>query len=475
MEITSDKKALFAILLFMLALVLSGCVMANDITDVPGKAEFIPETEEYDDAEYEPENIIMLEYTESDRVLDNPYTGFAVWATSSKKKISNAYSLVYADVTWSEIEKKEGIYDFDSYEEKNQFSKWKAEGKHAIIRIVLDRPGKKNHMDIPKWLYEKTGDGTFYDVDYGKGYSPNYENETLIECHRKLIEAFGERYDNDPFVSYVELGSLGHWGEWHVHSEIGTMPKMPVCREYLLPYEEYFSNVKIMMRRPFTIGRKYNIGLYNDSACIEKATEEWLGWIENGGDYEKEKGGLASMPEEWKTAPIGGEISSRFDDLGVLLDESYDETLSLFRKSHTSWIGPYSFAKYTVKNDTEKENLDDLLKTIGYRLYVSEVSYDADEGLGTITCKLSNAGIAPFYFGWKIVATAVCENGTKETLTVDADIMKALPGEPLEFKVRSSLKNVSGWYIGIHDPNDPDSFLELAMDTEQTDGMYKVL
>ena len=31
-------------------------------------------------------------------------------------------------------------------------------------------------MDIPEWLYERTGDGVFYDTEYGKGYCPDYSN-----------------------------------------------------------------------------------------------------------------------------------------------------------------------------------------------------------------------------------------------------------------------------------------------------------
>ena len=29
----------------------------------------------------------------------------------------------------------------------------------------------------------------------------------------------GQRWGNDDFIAYIELGGLGHWGEWHVHSD----------------------------------------------------------------------------------------------------------------------------------------------------------------------------------------------------------------------------------------------------------------
>ena len=35
------------------------------------------------------------------------------------------------------------------------------------------------------------------------------------------MKALGEHYGKSDLVSYVELGSLGHWGEWHVAYYIG--------------------------------------------------------------------------------------------------------------------------------------------------------------------------------------------------------------------------------------------------------------
>ena len=40
-------------------------------------------------------------------------------------------------------------------------------------------------MDIPEWLYEKSGEaGRWYDGEDGKGFAPDYNNPTIISCHR---------------------------------------------------------------------------------------------------------------------------------------------------------------------------------------------------------------------------------------------------------------------------------------------------
>ena len=86
--------------------------------------------------------------------------------------------------------------------------------------VSCDEPGDEAHLDIPDWLYEQTGTGRWYDIAYGKGYAPDYTDPVFFAAHERLLRAVGERLGADGFVSYVELGSLGHWGEWHVKSGV---------------------------------------------------------------------------------------------------------------------------------------------------------------------------------------------------------------------------------------------------------------
>ena len=121
-------------------------------------------------------------------------------------------------------------------------------------------------MDIPDWLYAQTGDGSWYSTDYGKGYSPDYNNATFRAAHRRVLAALGEHFGTDGFVTYVELGSLGHWGEWHIKTGEGLVP-MPgeaIRDEYVADYEAAFPTAKLLMRRPFNITAAHGLGVYND-------------------------------------------------------------------------------------------------------------------------------------------------------------------------------------------------------------------
>ena len=183
-----------------------------------------------------------------------------------------------------------------------------------MIRFVCDVPSDEEHMDIPDWLYDKTGDGTFYDTAYGKGYSPDYGNEQLIAYHRKAIEALGQQYGGDHFVCFVELGSVGHWGEWHVKYDEGIqrLPFEDVLEQYVTPYVDAFPNASLLMRRPFSYVDAYGMGVYNDMTGEKEDTEEWLDWIKDGGSYREPESPMkyTPVPDIWNHAPVGGEFTS---------------------------------------------------------------------------------------------------------------------------------------------------------------------
>ena len=106
------------------------------------------------------------QFQKSQEIFGNPLMGYA--PSAWYENVSEDISLLYMDITWAELEPEEGVYAWDSIEEENQINRWKKEGKHLILRFVCDIPGDEKHMDIPRWLYEKTGeDGTWYQIQSG--------------------------------------------------------------------------------------------------------------------------------------------------------------------------------------------------------------------------------------------------------------------------------------------------------------------
>ncbi len=362
--------------------------------------------------------------------ISNPLMGWAPWAKI--KESEQPHTLVYADLTWRDFEPQEGVFDYVAFEEKQQFARWRSEGNRVVFRFVLDIPRGDSHLDIPDWLFEKIdGDGEFYDNEYGQGFSPNYSNPILLKYHHLVIKALGDRYGKDGFFAFVELGSLGHWGEWHVYSTLTPLPSENVRDLYVNDYIDAFPDTHILMRRPFTIAQDHDLGLFNDMTGNLEHTNTWLDWIENGGNYLPEEGNaLVPMPDGWKRAPIGGEQASDISN-EQMYSADLATTLRLLRESHTTFIGPGGPYKVEAEGPLQ-DGIDQVLSTIGYRLYVDSVEMPLSVRFGKeirIKFSFSNDGIAPFYYRWPTVVYLFDENGkTVTTHPLDMDLRKILPG-----------------------------------------------
>ena len=408
---------------------------------------------------------ISVSYAPFRGELVNPLIGNVAWADEDVDH-EQPFTLVYANLTWAELEPEEGQFDFVSFEERNHFDRWRAEGKRLILRFVMDVPSTNKHADLPDWLMDRVG-GAYYNISYGRGYCPDYTQEALIEAHAHVIRALGQRYDGDPFVAYVELGSLGHWGEWHIHDKAGQMPGEAIRDRYAQAYKDAFTQTPLMMRRPFRFAAYNGIGLYNDAAGQPEDTQIWLDWIANGGTYDAtgEVDALVPMPDAWMISPIGGELTNGIKKTAHLR-AALEQTVSLFERSHASWIGPGSFVDIE-RGGEDQAALDQLMQRIGYRLRISSATIDTDAH--TLSLEWTNDGVAPFYQDWKPCLRLTEEDGTQHVIALNMHLVDVLPDQA--YTVQATLPTISCKVeVGILDPINDIAGVALAMCVPQKAG-----
>lgn len=416
----------------------------------------------------------VKEYKESQTTFGNPLMGYArnAWYND----VSEDISLLYVDITWAELEPEEGVYAWEAIEEKNQFARWKKEGKHLVLRFVCDIPGNTEHMDIPEWLYEKSGKaGKWYDGEYGKGFAPDYENSTIISCHEQAVKALGARFGQDGLISYIELGSLGHWGEWHVNygEGIQRIPGEEIREKYILPWIEAFPDAMILMRRPFAAAKKYGFGLYNDMTGHPQGTQSWFDWINNGGDYDQtgEKNAIVSMKDFWKTAPSGGEFTSSLS-MEEMMDTNLSETVELIREAHTTFLGP------KIPDEDYADEYKEVLKNMGYRLWISKAEIKSTRNSSHLELTWENSGVAPLYKDWPVYVYIEDDTGKLvEKRKIPMKISSVLPGEKkvtsimLETdRLNSLLEKGYRLAVGIEDPMTETPSVRFAMEALYKEG-----
>ena len=410
----------------------------------------------------------IKQYKESQAAFGNPLMGYVPSAWYNE--VSEDISLLYMDITWAELEPEEGVYNWASIDEENQISRWRKEGKHLVFRFVCDIPSDEEHMDIPEWLYEKSGKaGKWYDGEYGKGFAPDYNNPTIISCHEQAVKALGEHFGQDGLISYVELGSLGHWGEWHVNYSEGIqrIPREAVREKYILPWTEAFPDAMILMRRPFAAAEKYGFGLYNDMTGQPEATQSWLGWINNGGEYDQtgEKNVIVPMKDFWKTAPSGGEFTSSLS-MEEMLDTNLSGTVEMIREAHTTFLGP------KIPDENYVDGYKEVLKNMGYRLWISMAELKNTAKGSRLKLTWENSGVAPMYKEWPVYVYIEDESGKLvEKSRISIKISSLFPGEKattltaLETeRLNSLLEKGYRLSVGIEDPMTELPCVSLAME-----------
>lgn len=451
----------------------------------------------------------QIRYRSSDVQFVNPLIGYMQNAERSMPYTET--SLVYIDLTWRELEPERGQFDWAAIAEANHPSRWRAEGKHAVLRFVCDLPGKEAHRDIPDWLYAATGDGMDYDIDYGRGYCPDYANAVFREEHHRALREIGRYFTENwgAFVSYVELGSLGHWGEWHVKYADGLpyLPKTEIRKEYVDAYTEAFPNARLLSRRSFQ-EMPAGTGIYNDVTGNVPETERLLRELSEGADFgsAQEEGAIKPLSEIWNSAPVGGEYTSSLS-MEDMLNRDFRSTLKLIEDSHPSFLGPKIPDMRAPADDDDRKlsetallNARKIQGMLGYRYRVTEIGISdaaTEDGVWTTLYKLltgqmgtsqtyksvrvtlRNDGLAPMYFDWP-VKLYLMKNGDRTQCTTyplggfqltkipenaEASAEVLIPADELDAE-HTQL------YIGIEDPETGKPSVQLAMDVPSLDEMY---
>ena len=404
--------------------------------------------------------------------LNNPYIGYVPWAT--QLPIKHQHSMAYVGITHKEIEPQKGFYDFSELEKRYNFDYCRKNNIKIIFRLQFDVPNAEYQPVISDWLLREINyDGTWYRREGTGGFSPNFENPIIMETHKRLINALGERYNNDSIFAFIEVGSLGRYGEWYFGDNISP-PDDNFRTEYVNHYVNAFSNIKLLMRRTFPQAADNKLGLFNDSLGDTEQTNRLISWITNG--EKNHTYPLVPMPEFWNYAPSGGEFAQGYTT-GYLESHAFDTTKKQIMDTHISFIGPCSpYSKESKANVPGRTSIDDdsalkynsdiLLMNMGYRLRIKSATVPNSLISGSqadISVVWQNDGVAPLYYKLPVTIELRSKNGKSElSFSPNWDTRRWISGETeenLTFTVPYVTAGSYDLYVNIKDKNASRSVL----------------
>ncbi len=171
----------------------------------------------------------VVEPKATDEILSNPGMGFVhfyyssrIWAYGAQQEPGDTLewmpgtTVIYMRLPWTYLEPQEGVYRWDLLDSKS--APWLKAGKKMAFRIsCLDHT-----MDsTPQWARDAGIKGTTY--EYGRNdsgrkrmlFEPNWDDPVFLAKLEQFYKAFAARYDGNPDVAFVDLGSFGLFGEGH--------------------------------------------------------------------------------------------------------------------------------------------------------------------------------------------------------------------------------------------------------------------
>ncbi|MBQ3748175.1 MAG: endo-1,4-beta-xylanase [Kiritimatiellae bacterium] len=127
-------------------------------------------------------------------------------------------STIYMRVLWNDVEPEEGKFRWDIFDSAAQ--NWIAKGKKIAIRIICCN---QTETAVPQFVRDAGAQGFWFEyatdtVASGKlppRWEPKYDDPVFLEKLSNFLRAFARRYDGDPNVAFVDIGSYGIYGEGH--------------------------------------------------------------------------------------------------------------------------------------------------------------------------------------------------------------------------------------------------------------------
>ncbi|MEC0308828.1 DUF4832 domain-containing protein [Paenibacillus lautus] len=456
------------------------------------------------------EEMIEFHPSELNDPLNNPFKG---WAPSAKSThYPQDHRLVYAGVTWKELEPTKGNYDFSAIEASNHFDYWQSRGVKVVLRFILDSPSGAPHRDIPDWLYNDMvslgqSPGKAYQDETGgmgagnnTGFSPNYSSDYLIARHKLAIEAIAEHYDTaDSPIAFVQIGSLGHWAEFHTWPYVGpngesnytgAFPPNPISNQYIQHYIDAFADqeehTQLLIRRSVELAKNNNkgliLGMYNDVFGDQPSFDSEWGWYtgtQNGywDDIGQQQPNHANF---WDTRVSGGEFYGGAYGLNAALTtgSGFNETLRQTELSKPSWLGPNSPASLALGNPLQG-NMDTLKKRMGYHFVVNKAAYPQVNTGDTLDVSIvvENKGVQHFPFHWPVEVQLRSGGHIVARQSTSADLRTWRTGLHTASGSISTNALPHGTYelaIAILNPSTNQPGVDFANTERLSDGAYKI-
>lgn len=350
-------------------------------------------------------------------------------------------SVIYLRVPWSFLEPNEGEFNWTLFDTPAQ--RWIDRGRQIAMRVSCSESWMR--YATPRWVQEAGAQGT--EFDFGKGpraggalWDPDYLDPVFLEKLDRFLAALARRYDGNPNVAFVDIGSFGMWGEGHTgfSSRLNEEQTLAVVQRHVDLHVKHFKKTLLCISDdvagsskpgrhfpPMEYAKARGVTMRDDSILVQPPPRSW---------YHAEMAG-----EFWPTLPVilehehYGPSKQKGAWSGELLVKSVEDY-------HASYMSIHWWPREMLAEN--RDTVRRINQRLGYRLQLREMNWPAEAVLGqafTFEATWANAGVAPCYGGGYWAVTLKDKDGGIVSVHVNDqfNLRELPPGPPGSAPVRN--------------------------------------
>jgi hypothetical protein len=162
---------------------------------------------------------------------------------------------LYLRLAWAYLEPEEGKFDWSYIDDI--VNKYVPLGYGISFRISCkETGGKPNSVPeeingvfyaTPSWV-EKAGAKGVVPTQYGsKSWTPDWDDPVFLEKLDNFHRAFAAKYDGKPWVRYIDVGSIGEWGEGHTYFSTRIPPSVEEVKANMDIYLKNYKKTQLVV------------------------------------------------------------------------------------------------------------------------------------------------------------------------------------------------------------------------------------
>lgn len=368
----------------------------------------------------------------TDETLINPDMGFVyyhysnrLWAYGMNTENGDTLdwfpgcSTIYYRLLWNDLEPEEGEFRWDLIESTAQ--NWIAKGKKIAIRVICCN---QTETATPQFVRDAGAKGVWFRYkDRVNGrlpprWCPNYDDPIFLAKHEKFLKAMAHRYDGNPGVAFIDVGSYGIYGEGHhkktPFESLNRSEFVRLAKIHLNLYKKCFPNTYLVVSDDLGGGwnpnedaemmvycREIGIGFRDDSIfCFPPK-----GMSSCGFEFWAHDGWARKFAQKWPVVVETGHAPYCMNTSGMWSIEAYIRCVEAYQASYMSI---HDFPKDHLHDF--REAIDGINRILGYRFELREAVFPKVIKAGEkfmVGSKWVNVGVAPRtkanYLAWSLL------------------------------------------------------------------------